>query len=153
MKNLVFIVFVLFFSNCASSKFAQKDNVNSFEFSRTSCYGKCPAYDVKIINDSIFYYGKIYVSRKGAYKAVGGRELFKKLITEAQHSHFFEMPNTFPPNGGVIPDLPSANVKFVTKSLVKEVKYNHEGPPNLIKFLSYIDKQLDSVKWEKVIKQ
>lgn len=152
MKNLLIITLILFLSSCAASKFVQKEDVNAFEFSRTSCYGKCPAYDVRIKNDSIFYYGKIYVEKKGAYKATGGKELFKKLIAEAQQTKFFDMPNFFPPSGSVIPDLPSAKIRFVTKSKVKEVNYNHEGPPNLIKFLAYIDAQLDAVNWVKVQK-
>jgi hypothetical protein len=147
MRYFAFVCSMVFLTACALNKYQQLDDLVSFEFSRTSCYGKCPAYQVKIINDSVFYYGSIYTPKKGPFTAIGGRNLYKKLIREARKAHFFELNAQYPVNGGIIPDLPNVKTKFVTKSLMKEVTYNHEAPPQLIKFHSYIDSQLDSLVW------
>ena len=147
MKYFAIICSLIFTVACALNKFKQLDNVASFEFSRTSCYGKCPAYQVKIVNDSVFYYGSINTPKKGSFAATGGRSLYKRLIGEARKSHFFDLSPQYPINGSIIPDLPNVRTKFVTAKLSKEVQYNHEAPPQLLKFHTFVDAQLDSLDW------
>jgi len=121
------------------------------ELRRTSCYGKCPSYSIKLYSDgSVNYHGKANVEKLGHYSAYCNPQSFEAIFAAANVANYFVLRSQYPTDGRVIPDLPKTISYLKREGLEKRVIDNFEAPPSLIKFEKWLDNFFDDLTWEKV---
>jgi hypothetical protein len=120
-----------------------------FSLRRTPCYGKCPAFEIKVFKDgTATYNGIAHVSRTGKYTAKVSESVLKEIYAKAAAANFFELSDAYPLQAAEISDLPKVytfvrqgeNSKFITN--------NFDAPPQLMAFESQIEKLLEKLDWK-----
>jgi len=119
------------------------------ELRRTSCYGKCPSFQLKLYSDGkVTYHGKAHVQRLGRYIAFCEPEQFEAIFTAAEEANFFVLRSQYPEDGRKIPDLPKTITYLKRDGLEKRVINQFDAPVPLIQFEKWLDTFFDSLDWE-----
>jgi uncharacterized protein DUF6438 len=121
---------------------------------RTSCYGPCPVYMVKIdARGSVTYEGEKFVRVVGRQTARVDRSVVARLLTHAERIHFFDMRNAYRaidnPDGSTttVTDLPTKIVTITTNRRTKRVEDYVGAPDALEEFEKAIDEAAGSNRW------
>ena len=131
---------------------------------RTSCFGPCPVYTVKIdARGSVTYEGEKFVRVVGRQIARVDRSVVARLLTHAERIHFFDMRNAYRsidnPDGSTttVTDLPTKIVTITSNRRTKRVEDYVGAPATLEEFERAIDEAAGSNRWvfsdEKVQRQ
>ena len=121
---------------------------------RTSCYGPCPVYMVKIdARGSVTYEGEKFVRVVGRQTARVDRSVVARLLAHAERIHFFDMRNAYRvidnPDGSTttVTDLPTKIVTITTNRRTKRVEDYIGAPDALEEFEKAIDEAAGSNRW------
>jgi hypothetical protein len=121
---------------------------------RTSCYGPCPVYTVKIdARGSVIYEGEKFVRVVGRQTARVDRSVVARLLAHAERIHFFDMRNAYRvienPDGSTttVTDLPTKIVTITTNRRTKRVEDYVGAPDALEEFEKAIDEAAGSTRW------
>ena len=118
-------------------------------FRKTSCYGKCPSYEVRFFdNGLVVYHGKRNVKEIGYFKIEDGEIIFEKILAEAKAIRFFDLADAYPMKGTDIPDLPNTFTYIKDQEQEKRIKNNHDAPQTLIQLEQFIQDQLAKINWQ-----
>ena len=121
---------------------------------RTSCFGPCPVYTVKIdARGSVTYEGEKFVRVVGRQTARVDRSVVARLLTHAERIHFFDMRNAYRsidnPDGSTttVTDLPTKIVTITSNRRTKRVEDYVGAPATLEEFEKAIDEAAGSNRW------
>lgn len=119
------------------------------ELKRTSCYGKCPSFHVKLYSDGkVTYHGKAHVARKGQYVAFCEPQQFESIFTAAEQANYFVLRSQYPADGKHITDLPKTITYLKRNGLEKRIINQFDAPKDLVQFEKWLDAFFDSLQWE-----
>ena len=82
---------------CSSVKMDTPETATKLvEFSKSPCYGRCPAYNLTIMTDgSMEYIGKRNVTRKGPYSKQLDTETYKALYTALKKENMYQYDDIY----------------------------------------------------------
>ena len=121
------------------------------EIQRSSCYGKCPSYSIKLFSDGrAIYHGKANVDKQGYFEAFCNPQNFEEIFTAAEQANYFVMRSQYPVDGRTLPDLPKTITYLKRNGLDKRVIDNFDAPVSLVRFENWLDDFFDGLDWKKV---
>ncbi|RMH89403.1 MAG: hypothetical protein D6681_14535 [Calditrichaeota bacterium] len=114
---------------------------------RTTCYGKCPAYQVTIHSDGTFeYIGEANVERLGEHTGRVNRWAFQQLCRFIKESDFMNLEDAY---AAPAMDLPTVYTTVVMNGTQKRISnYGNAGPAKLWAIEQLIDKLLLEAQWD-----
>lgn len=121
------------------------------EIQRSSCYGKCPTYSIKLYSDGkVIYHGKANVDKLGYHEAFCDSQNFESIFIAAAQIDYFTLRSQYPSDGSNLPDLPKTISYLKKGGLEKRVIDNFDAPASLVHFENWLDDFFDSLEWKKV---
>lgn len=121
------------------------------EIQRSNCYGKCPAYTIKLFSDGkVIYHGKANVEKIGYYEAFCNPEFMDAIFTEAESINYFNLRSQYPTNGSYLPDLPKTTTYLNKAGLQKRIINNFDAPADLVHFENWLDQFFDDMEWSAI---
>lgn len=119
-----------------------------FSLERTPCFGRCPAYSVKVYRSGLATLdGRSNTPLIGAYRAAAGRERMELILDEAERAGFFAMQDTY---DGQVTDIPSTIVRVISGDRDKKVVGRHRVPEAFKQFAHFADSLLLPLEWRAV---
>ena len=121
------------------------------ELRKTSCYGKCPVYSIKLYSDGrAIFYGNSNVDKEGLYEAFCTESDFFKIFKAAELANYFVLRSQYPTDGRKIPDLPNTITYLKREGLEKRIINRFDAPVDLLEFEKWLDGFFDKLDWRKV---
>ncbi len=119
---------------------------------REACYGKCPAFELKLYNDgTIKYYGKANVENIGYFIAHAGKETIVDIQTRAETMGYFGLNSQYPASGKPqIYDMPQTTTFVKIDNREHRIANRHDSPPALFKFENYIESLVENLNWKPI---
>lgn len=119
---------------------------------REACYGKCPAFELKLYNDgTIKYYGKANVDNIGYFIAHAGKETIVDIQTRAETMGYFGLSGQYPLSGKPqIYDMPQTTTFVKIDNREHRITNRHDSPPALFKFENYIESLVENLNWKPI---
>ncbi len=118
---------------------------------RSSCFGRCPVYEVRFYTDgTIEYVGKMNVERLGTWRTRMSEEEVDALRQKIHEVGFWDFSPEYPDDGTVVTDLPTTTIVVRVGDMMKEVREKHGAPRTLKDFEKYLDGLLEGRDWTQV---
>jgi len=116
---------------------------------REPCYGKCPAFEVKLYSDGLVkYHGIAHVEKLGYYSATTSKAAIVNIQTKAEAIGYFELSQLYPKAGQQqIYDVPQTTTFVKIDQRENRITNRHDSPPTLYKFEKYMEEQLEGLNW------
>ncbi|MCD6564319.1 MAG: hypothetical protein J7K53_00090 [Bacteroidales bacterium] len=146
MRPLIYITVLLVFSSCAATKNYTQDDI-LFSMKKTSCYGPCPVYEMKIYkNGFVKLTAEEHLDLKGEFYTKLPGSKVKTLISIFKEAGFFEMEGQYT---SIIKDLPTTWIFYSNEGRQKRIK-DYDGAPESLKDLEKeLSSLLESEDWKK----
>jgi uncharacterized protein DUF6438 len=121
------------------------------EIQRSSCYGKCPSYSIKLYSDGkAIYYGKANVDKIGYFEAYCDSQNFEAIFTAAEEIGYFAFRSQYPTDGRNLPDLPKTITYLKRGGLEKRIIDSFDAPSSLVQFEKWLDEFFNSLEWKNI---
>ena len=156
-KLLFSALIVMSMASCSSQQpaatpsgtvFGSKSDSVFFSLQRTPCFGKCPAYTVRIDADgSAHYTGRSNAPREGEFSGRVDKATMQALYDRASAIGFFAFQDKY---DGPVTDLPSTIIRVNANGADKKVVGRVDTPRAFKPFAAFADSLLGQVQWEKV---
>jgi len=119
---------------------------------RDACYGKCPAFELKLYNDGTMkYYGKANVQNIGYFIAYTGKETVVDIQARAEAIGYFGLNSQYPSSGKPqIYDLPQTTTFVKIDKREHRIANRHDSPSTLFKFENYIESLVENLDWKPI---
>lgn len=115
---------------------------------RTTCFGTCPAYSLRITGDGrVEYEGREFVRVVGKAATTISPEAVRQLVAEFERIHYFDLEDKY--TGGIT-DLPTTTTSIRIGSRFKQVVDYYRAPPELRALEARIDEVAGSKRWVSV---
>lgn len=150
MQNLFFLLFLLL---TTTFSFAQKvdESLLVASLERTTCYGNCPYYEVKVYsNGVVIYNGRKNVEYLGLHKGTLSQQQVKQLLEKAKSVGYIHLENKYPIKGLGIIDFPVCITSVVEEGAKKMVYNRNDAPPRLAEYQNFFDELIEDLDWKKV---
>jgi TonB family protein len=122
-----FLGFVLL---CLGHFASGQSKITSLIMERTSCFGKCPAYQVEIkSNGDVFYLGIKDAEFDGSIKGKLSMAEFAKLKNKYMKYEFLKLPSQYKVKAS---DLSKVHLTMTVNGKTKSIRNANEGPQYLI---------------------
>ncbi len=117
-----------------------------FKIERTSCFGRCPTYEISVFNSGyVLYHGKRNVKLIGFYQTFIGDEQLKLILQKAQEADFFNLDEKY---DGNMTDVPSTITVLQQNDNIKLVVDRVRGPEQLKQFQREMDELLFNLDYK-----
>jgi hypothetical protein len=149
MKYLFWLSLLLLAGS--SSAWAQLDNQAPVLLSleRTTCYGRCPYYNIKIYADGrAVYEGKQNVVLLGKYTATVPPSLVQQLLEQAAAIDYANLASKYPTKGLGIIDFPVCISSVRQEGVLKTIYNRNDAPPALVAYERLFDELTESLSWQ-----
>ncbi|MBL4624052.1 MAG: hypothetical protein JKY42_02760 [Flavobacteriales bacterium] len=114
---------------------------------RTPCYGRCPAYTVKMyVSGYSSYEGKSHTEMIGTYTGSMSKESLASIVKKVDDIKFFDMNNIYDTN---VTDFPSVHVYANQDGKRKQIIDRQGGPKELKELEILIDEMVKGIEWTK----
>lgn len=91
MKKLALVIFFV-----AVNVLAATDDADVFSYSTTTCFGTCPAYNVKVFSDGVIVFnGEAHTKFDGIYRLPKNKDLFQTILKLLDQSNFYEFKERY----------------------------------------------------------
>lgn len=135
------------FSGCKpANRISNESKQTLASYERTTCFGKCPAYQVTVFNNGeVEYIGNNFVDSIGKFSTKLTEKEKQNIITLFEEANFSTLPKVLPDNTPIPTDIPSIIFSFVkdgTTYTVRDYDINREG--KLFKIVTYVEKVLET---------
>ena len=128
---------------------AQSEEVASI--ARTTCYGQCPYYKIKIYSDGLLIYeGKKNVANLGIHRARISKDSVELILQRAEAINYFQLNEKYPNKGIGMIDLPVCITRIKKGLTAKTIWNRNDAPIELIRFERFIDELLAEVNWKQL---
>lgn len=119
---------------------------------REPCYGKCPAFELKLYSDgTVKYHGIAHTKPLGYHSAYVGMEAIVNIQSKAEAIGYFTLSQQYPTIGKPqIYDVPSTTTFIKTDLQQNRIVNRHDSPPDLYKFEKYIETQFKDLNWQAI---
>ncbi len=119
---------------------------------REPCYGKCPAFELKLYSDGMVkYHGIAHTEPLGYHSAHVGMEAIVNIQARAEAIGYFALNQQYPSTGKPqIYDVPSTTTFIKTDHQQNRIINRHDSPPDLYKFEQYIEAQFKDLNWQTI---
>lgn len=149
MQNL----FVLFFFLLTTTfSFAQNidESLLLASLERTTCYGNCPYYEVKVYSNGIITYnGKQNVEYIGLHQGAISQTQIRQLLDKAKSIGYVYLDNKYPTKGLGIIDFPVC-ITSIKEGGNKKMIYNrNDSPQRLVEYQDFFDELIEEIEWKK----
>ena len=115
---------------------------------RTPCYGRCPIYQLTIMdNGEVLYAGKRFVEKLGTYSGLLTSEDLKTILIKAKEANYFELEDSY---DVPIADFPTCVTSVTKDGKTKRVMNKQGAPTSLKKFELYLDSLIEGLELKKV---
>lgn len=119
-----------------------------FSLRKTSCYGQCPTYHIKLFSDGrALYEGKKYVARLGHYETRIGPDLIDQIGAWAKRYGFFTFGEQYPQDGFFMADLPSTITHLKLDGEEATITNNYDGPKALRDLEKELELFFEALNW------
>mgnify|MGYP006267484929 CR=1 FL=1 len=145
MKKLIFLFNALFLLGaCSSNKMLTADEEATFELQKTSCYGTCPVYTLRLAEDGrARLRAEEHMDKQGIYKANFPKGEILALIDDFEQANFAAFKTEYTSTRS---DLPTTYITFGDMKIM-----NYDGAPeSLEKLQKKLEAFVDRPEWEKV---
>jgi hypothetical protein len=143
----------LFFLLTTAFSFAQNvdESLLLASLERTTCYGDCPYYEVKVYSNGVVVYnGRKNVEYLGLHEGVLSQKQIRQLLDKAKSVGYTYLENKYPIKGLGIIDFPVC-ITSVKEGERKKMVYNrNDSPQRLIEYQNFFDELIEEVEWKKV---
>jgi Domain of unknown function (DUF6438) len=113
---------------------------------RSVCFGRCPAYEMKIYNSGfVEYRGNSSVTMLGLHTTTITQEQMMAFVNKAKAIKYMSMEDVY--DNQYITDLPSTITSIVIDGVRKQVKKRYEFPVELHAFERLFDELMKSEEW------
>lgn len=116
---------------------------------RTTCYGQCPYYSVKIYADGrAVYEGKKNVSLLGKHVATVPPSMVQQLLEKATVIDYASLHTKYPLQGLGIIDFPVCISSVRQNGVLKTIYNRNDAPATLIAYEQLFDELTENLSWE-----
>lgn len=113
-------------------------------YSRGFCFGTCPVFEMTIYKDgSVLYRGKANVPQVGTYYGQLSKNQIEKLEEGLEKYNILTTPEDLLDK--MIMDVPTINLRVVTKGNVHHIKHNAGGAENVKAYEKVVEAIINSV--------
>lgn len=128
-----------------------QDNEEVASIARTTCYGNCPYYKMKIYADGLLIYeGKQHVEKLGTHRARVSTDTVALILEKAASIDYWNLQDKYPVKGFGIIDFPVC-ITSVQSVLGKKTIWNrNDSPTKLVVFERYLDQLFEDIQWVKL---
>lgn len=111
-----------------------------FKIERTSCFGRCPTYEISVFESGyVIYHGKRNVDKIGFYESRLSNEQLKLILERAKAIDYFQLNDRY---DGNMTDVPSTITLIQYNDDIKAVIDRVNGPQALKQFQREMDELL-----------
>ena len=72
-----------------TSTTTQANSTDVFTFTKTHCFGTCPAFEVNVFADGVIsFHGQAYTQKEGVYRLPNNPELFNRIVQQLDEHSF-----------------------------------------------------------------
>ncbi len=151
MMQIPFLFF--FFLLSTNLSFAQNadESLLLASLERTTCYGNCPYYEVKVYsNGLVTYNGRKNVDYIGLHEGALSQKQIQELLQKAKTVGYIHLDNKYPTKGLGIIDFPVC-ITSITEGGSKKMVYNrNDAPQRLVEYQDFFDELIEDVQWKKI---
>ena len=153
ISNFQFAIFnyLLLFLLSISIASAQEVDESLFVASleRTTCYGNCPYYEIKLYSNGLaIYHGKKNVKYLGLHKAMVGGKIVAMIINKAAEIGYENLGSRYPEKGFGIIDFPMCITTVQTAKGKKTVYNRNDSPQKLVEYQNLFDELFEDIEWK-----
>ncbi len=147
-----YLIFFFFLWSCPAANAQQvHDSLLVLSLERTTCYGNCPYYKIKIYSNGLAYYqGKKNVKNIGWYSAKISPRRINQILEKAYQIDYMQLERKYPIKGLGITDFPTCITYVKSQGEQKTVYNKNDAPQSLIEYERFFDKVLENVAWKKI---
>lgn len=146
-------ILIILFIHLGIGAFAQalEESLLIASMERTTCYGNCPYYEVRVYSNGIVTYrGRKNVDHIGLYQAKISPKQIQQLLDKAKSIGYVHLENKYPVKGLGIIDFPVC-ITSIKEGGVKKVIYNrNDSPQRLVEYQDFFDELIEEIEWKKV---
>jgi hypothetical protein len=119
--------------------------------SRTTCYGNCPYYEIKLYSNGLaIYHGKKNVDNIGLFKATIDQQLISKILSKAKDIDYMSLGLKYPTKGLGIIDFPVCITTIKTDTEKKMIYNRNDSPQKLVEYEQFFDEILEEIEWKAI---
>ncbi len=121
-----------------------------FKIERTSCFGRCPTYQISVFNSGyVLYHGKRNVEKIGFFEAQLNENQIKLILERANEINYFQLNDRY---DGNMTDVPSTITLIQYNDDIKAVIDRVNGPQPLKQFQQEMDDLLLNLDYNQIEK-
>lgn len=122
-------------------------------FRRTSCYGQCPTFLIKLFSDGrAIYHGKQNVQRMGYYEAILNPEQVGQFQDLLVRHRIFDFADQYPKDGNFLADFPSAVIHCQLDGREHTITNNYDCPNSLIVLEQAVESFFENLEWNQLVR-
>ncbi|MFT6716344.1 MAG: hypothetical protein ACJA0Q_000980 [Saprospiraceae bacterium] len=139
-------------SNSITEETVTKTNevkkVELLTFKRTSCFGRCPVYDLKIYSDKTCEVdGKLFFIVEGIHQGALTQSQYDDVLKRIKDINYFELKDVY--DDPFVQDIPASYVSVQLDGKAKSIKSRYNSPKELTIFLTYLHELTIGMVWSK----
>ncbi len=147
IKTFLFVTCILL----AADTFAQQQNEEVASLARTTCYGNCPYYKVKVFSDGLLIYdGKRNVEHIGIHRARVSKDTVNMILKKAEEVDYMNFNIKYPVRGLGIIDFPVCITMVKTATGKKTIWNRNDSPQKLVEYEEFFDELIEDIDWKKI---
>ncbi|MGH1334595.1 MAG: DUF6438 domain-containing protein [Aureispira sp.] len=135
----------------SSSVWAQQNTTAPLLLSleRTTCYGRCPYYSIKIYADGrAVYEGKKNVPLLGKYTTTAPPAIVQQLLDKAATIDYTKLHPKYPIQGLGIIDFPVCISSVRQNGELKTIYNRNDAPATLVAYEHLFDELTENLPWQ-----
>lgn len=126
------------------------DTLVVLQLERTSCFGKCPVYKVRLLrNGKAEFHGSKYTEKIGNWYAQTEPNFLASIQAEATKIGFMKLANKYPTSEQDISDFPACKTYLRMPNMSEKFIYNkNDAPESLSNFEKFLDESFNKLEWK-----
>lgn len=120
----------------------------TIELARSSCFGTCPAYELKVSGDgSVTFIGKVYVKERGTRKTQISEEFVQRLAGKIRDIDYFSFDENTKDYKVFDAPLTTISITWAGKSRTIRHYMDLGVPQSLLEFEGFLDEIVQPHGW------
>lgn len=121
-------------------------------FKKTSCLGKCPVYEFKILNNkSCSVNGELFFVVEGEHEGNITQAQYDEIVQKVKAIDYFNLSDFY--DNPLVQDIPATYITVNMGEKTKSIKSRYKSPQELRDFLTYLDELAKSIQWKKKVQK
>lgn len=125
----------------AEKKVVKTGKLEIITFSKSSCYGTCPAYTATITEEGdIDFNGRAHTPLIGSHMLKTNDQFLENVMRKAEEIKFFSLNDKY--DNKFVTDIPSTTLKIQTNKNDKSIYSRYETPKGLVELNNFIHEEI-----------